>query len=99
MAAAKATPDIATLGSDIAALKRDVAVMMRQLTGNPSNGAGTVRQAATRLGDEATALYEQIAAAGTNSHRALAHRVEERPATSLLIAFALGLLGGHLLLR
>jgi len=99
MAAAKAIPDIATLGNDLAALKRDVAVIMRHLKGEPTGGAGALHQAATKLSDEASALYEQVAAAGTNSHRALAQRIEERPVTSLLIAFALGLLGGRVLLR
>ena len=44
-------------------------------------------------------LYDTIASEGQRQAAALAHTVEEKPLASVLIAFAIGFVGGRILLR
>jgi len=88
--------DLDTIRDDIDALRKDLARLMEHVkSGAMHNIAGQVEE----MSDEARRLYNQALAEGERGAEALARQVEERPLTSLLIAFGLGFIGGRLVLR
>jgi ElaB/YqjD/DUF883 family membrane-anchored ribosome-binding protein len=95
--AAKEKSDLDAIADDVAALKRDIAALMTHIPGNGS--AGAVREATTRLGEEAKELYARLAAEGERTAQAIGRHVDEQPLTSVLVAFAAGFLAGRLLAR
>jgi hypothetical protein len=93
-------PELDAIVSDLAALRRDFAKLTDHLKSGAINGAKRgARDAAGHLGDEAERLYENLAAQGERSIKAIGRQVEEQPVLSLLLAFALGFVGSRLLLR
>jgi ElaB/YqjD/DUF883 family membrane-anchored ribosome-binding protein len=96
-AAAKEKTDLDTLADDVAALKRDLTALIAHIRGDGL--AGAARQATAQLGDEAKEFYAKLAAEGERTAQAIARHVDEQPLTSVLIAFAAGLLAGRLLTR
>ncbi len=66
--------------------------LVRSLGGDSGDIAGNVSQ-------EARQLYDRLAKEGERSAAALAREFEQRPLTTLLIAFAVGFIGGRLLPR
>ena len=92
--------DLEAIMNDIASLKRDVGALTENLkTGIGNDATGVGRNAAARLSNEARRLYGNFAEQGQHSVKALSRHVEEQPVTSLLIAFAVGMIGSRLLLR
>ena len=84
-----AESDLTQIVNDIQALKADLARLVEHLkTG-----------ATETVSNEASRLYETITAEGQRQAAALAHTVEEKPLASVLIAFAVGFIGGRILLR
>ncbi len=84
-----ADSDLNRIASDVQALKDDLARLLEHLkTGATDTVSG-----------EATRLYETLTTEGQRQAAALAHSVEERPLASVLIAFAIGFVGGRILLR
>jgi ElaB/YqjD/DUF883 family membrane-anchored ribosome-binding protein len=83
------TPDLAQLKADIADLKSAFSKLVDDAKKGATKGVGR----------EAERLYSQLADTSERSASALAREVEERPLTSLLIAFAIGFIGGRLLTR
>jgi len=79
--------DLDVIAKDIAVLRKDIGVLLRQM----KNGT---TEAAT---DELRSLYESLASEGEHAVSALTQKVEERPFTSLLIAFAAGFIGSRFL--
>ena len=84
-----AESDLTQIVNDIQALKADLARLVEHLK------AG----ATETVSNEASRLYETISAEGQRQAAALAHTVEEKPLASVLIAFAIGFVGGRILLR
>ena len=84
-----ADSDIARLSSDIQALKEDLARLLEHLKSD----------ATEKVTGEASRLYETLTTEGQRQAAALAHSVEEKPLASVLIAFAIGFIGGRILLR
>jgi hypothetical protein len=83
------TADLDTVTKDVAALKSDIGTLM-----------GHVKtDAAEAFNGGARRLYGSLAAEGERSMAAIAHQVEERPFSSLLIAFAVGFIGSRMLAR
>ncbi len=107
----EASPELEAIISDIASLKHDIATLAGHLRSGGVNAASdaargaagqlsdAARGAAGQLSDEALRVYENLAAQGQRSAKAIGRQVEEQPVMSLLLAFALGLLGGRLLSR
>jgi ElaB/YqjD/DUF883 family membrane-anchored ribosome-binding protein len=84
-----ADSDLTRIASDIQALKDDLARLLAH-----------VKTGATEtVSSEASKLYDTITAEGQRQAAALAHSVEEKPLASVLIAFAIGFVGGRILLR
>jgi hypothetical protein len=93
-------PDLTSITGDIAALKRDLAQLMRHLKLDATETTRTApRSAVDEIGGEAMRAYETLAAQGERSVQAIGRQVEEQPIMSLLLAFAVGLLGSRMLSR
>jgi len=84
-----ADTDIAKIASDIQALKKDLA----QLVEHIKTGATDTVSA------EANRIYDNIASEGQRQAAALAQSVEEKPLTSVLIAFGIGFIAARVLSR
>lgn len=81
--------DLQKIVDDIQALKKDLARLMAH-----------VKTGATEtVTEEASRLYDTVATEGQRQAAALARSVEEKPITSVLVAFAVGFLSGRILLR
>jgi hypothetical protein len=93
------SPDLQVIIDDIAALKRDLATLIRGLKSDAAGGVAGAKSAVEQLGDEALQVYENLAAQGERSLKAIGRQVEEQPAISLLVAFALGFIGSRILSR
>lgn len=88
--------DLDTIRDDIDTLRKDLARLMEHAkSGALHNIAGQVED----MSDEARRLYNRAVAEGERGADALARQVEERPLTSLLVAFGLGFIGGRVILR
>jgi len=87
-AAEDVADEVARLRDDLAALKSDIARLVQSM-----------RDDAGELGDEAHDLYARLSKEGERSARAVIREVEERPLAALLIAFAVGFIGGRFLPR
>jgi len=96
---AETTPDLAAITNDIATLKRDLAALIEDMKGYVSGDVACARSAVGQFRDETLRVYENLTARGERSVKALGHRVEEHPVTSLLIAFAAGVIGSRMLSR
>jgi ElaB/YqjD/DUF883 family membrane-anchored ribosome-binding protein len=94
-----ANSELQTITSDVAALKRDLATLARAMKTDLSEDAARAHSAVGQLGDEALRVYENFAAQGERSVKAIGRQVEEQPIMSLLVAFAVGFLGSRLLSR
>lgn len=88
--------DLDAIRDDIDMLRKDLARLMEHVkSGALHNIAGQVED----MSDEARRLYNRALAEGERGADALARQVEERPLTTLLIAFGLGFIGGRMVLR
>lgn len=81
--------ELDTIMTDIADLKKDLGRLMDHVKNN----------AAATVTDETKRIYNTVWAEGERSASALAQRIEDQPLASILIAFALGFVGGNLLKR
>lgn len=95
----EASGDLQAIMSDVAALKRDLAALVRTMKTDVSENVACARSAVGQLGDEALRVYENMAAQGERSVKAIGRQVEEQPIMSLLLAFAAGFLGSRFLSR
>jgi ElaB/YqjD/DUF883 family membrane-anchored ribosome-binding protein len=94
------SPALAKIMDDIAALRRDLAGLASQLKNSAVQGAGDAAQhAVDQIGENARRIYGNLAEQGERSAKAIGRQVEGQPIISLLIAFAVGLVGGRFLSR
>ncbi len=91
--------DLQAIMSDVVALKRDLAALVRTMKTDVSGNVASARSAVGQLGDEALRVYENVAAQGERSVKAIGRQVEERPVMTLMLAAAVGFLGSRLLSR
>ena len=95
-----AAPDIYQLKEDVLALTRDLAALTDKMKTVAVDGPSeTVRGSVEELGDKARILYEQVAAQGERSAKAVSRQIEVQPILSLLVAFAVGFCVSRLLSR
>jgi ElaB/YqjD/DUF883 family membrane-anchored ribosome-binding protein len=92
--------DLQAITSDIASLKHDLAALTRHLKLAASEKTRTAAQSAVeQISDEASRAYENLTSQGKRAVKAIGRQVEEQPLVSLLLAFAVGFLGGRMLSR
>jgi ElaB/YqjD/DUF883 family membrane-anchored ribosome-binding protein len=96
---AEASGDLQAIMSDVAAVKRDLAALVRGMKTDVSEDVACARSAVGDLGDEVVRVYENLSAQGDRSVKAVGRQVGEQPLMSLLVAFAVGVLGSRLLSR
>ena len=88
------------VSDDIAALKDDVAALIRQMKELAVREAGRFGQeTADSLSDHASGLYETVSETGRRSADTVAAHIEEKPITSLLLAFAAGFIFSKIVTR
>jgi len=96
---AEASANLQAIMSDVAALKRDLAALVCNVKSDISGEVASARSAVGQFGDEALRVYENLAAQGERSVKAIGRQVEERPVMRLLLAVAVGFLGSRMLSR
>ena len=87
-AAEDVADEVNRLREDLAALKGDIARLVKSM-----------RSDAGEIGEEAQQLYAKLARDSERSARVIVRELEERPLTTLLIAFAVGFIAGRFLPR
>jgi ElaB/YqjD/DUF883 family membrane-anchored ribosome-binding protein len=97
---AEAPASFDTIVDDLGTLKRDLARLMDQMKSGAIDGASeTAQNLLSQINERASDLYENMSDQGERSVKALTRQVEERPITSLLVAFGIGLIASRLLSR
>ena len=94
--ASEAAMEMEKLRADIATLRDDVSRLVKTLA---SEAKGLASEAKGDASEEVRRLYAKLSEQSGRSAKALAHEVEERPLTALLLAFGIGFIGGTLLRR
>jgi ElaB/YqjD/DUF883 family membrane-anchored ribosome-binding protein len=88
------------VSDDIAALKDDVASLVRQIKELALREAGRFSQdAAETISDRAADLYETVSDTGRRGADKVTAHIEDKPVTSLLIAFAAGFIFSKIVTR
>jgi hypothetical protein len=85
----EAAAELEKIRNDVASLRADLARLVSTLT----------RNATGEVSEEARRLYARLSDQGERSARAIAREVEERPLTTILLAFGIGFIGGSFLRR
>jgi ElaB/YqjD/DUF883 family membrane-anchored ribosome-binding protein len=92
--------DIDAVIADVAALKKDLAKAIDRFRNTSLDEAVEhVQDLAEQVGDNVTELYKDAAKRGQRGAKALSQKVEDQPLTSLMVAFAAGLVIGRILSR
>jgi ElaB/YqjD/DUF883 family membrane-anchored ribosome-binding protein len=95
-----ASASVDAIVDDLAALKRDFGRLMEQVKSGAVDGAGkTAQDLLEQLNERASDLYDRVSEQGESSVKAISRQVEERPFTSLLVAFGVGVIASRLLSR
>ena len=88
------------IAADLAALKRDFASLLSTLKATqPAQAKEAVQHAAEQLTGKAADIYGQATAQAGRGAKVLAQEIEERPLTTLLLAFSIGFIASRLLSR
>ena len=87
---------LATLSDDLNAVKRDVAALMDHLKSGAKSGA---QSAIDQVDGSAREFYRNAAKQSQKSANLISNQIEEQPLAALLIAVALGYVGGRLMSR
>lgn len=103
MAEYKTADELDTLKKDMARLREDMEALTLALRSDAETATEDQRAAVRRFGETAKArarLYgERAAGYGRDGWGQIEHQIEERPLTSMLMAFGLGMVLGKLLDR
>ena len=92
--------DIDAVIADVAALKKDLAKAIDRFRNTSMDDAVEhVQELAEQVGDNVTELYRDAAKRSQRGAKALSKKVEDQPLTSLMVAFAAGLVIGRILSR
>ena len=86
--------------NDIAALRSDIATLASRMSASTIDAtADATRNVVDQVSGEASRVYGCVAAQAERSAKAIGRQIEEQPVISLLVVFALGFLGSHLMSR
>jgi len=89
-----------TIVDDLGTLKRDIGRLMDQMKTGAVDGASEAAQnLLNQLNERASDIYDNLSDQGERSVKAISRQVEERPITSLLVAFGVGMIVSRLLSR
>jgi ElaB/YqjD/DUF883 family membrane-anchored ribosome-binding protein len=89
-----------TIVDDLGTLKRDIGRLMDQMKTGAVDGASEAAQnLLNQLNERASDIYDNLSDQGERSVKAISRQVEERPITSLLVAFGVGMVVSRLLSR
>jgi ElaB/YqjD/DUF883 family membrane-anchored ribosome-binding protein len=89
-----------TIVDDLGMLKRDIGRLMDQMKTGAVDGASEAAQnLLNQLNERASDIYDNLSDQGERSVKAISRQVEERPITSLLVAFGVGMIVSRLLSR
>jgi len=89
-----------TIVDDLGTLKRDIARLMDQMKTGAVDGASEAAQnLLNQLNERASDIYDNLSDQGERSVKAISRQVEERPITSLLVAFGVGMIVSRLMSR
>lgn len=95
--------ELSAIKGDLGQLRQDMAALTRALADSAEGGArdvaDKVRDMAAKTQDGAERLSRAALAQGEQSFHAIATQIEQRPFTSILAAFGVGLVIGRLLDR
>jgi len=92
--------DIDAVIADVASLKRDLAKALdRFRNASLDDAVEHVQDLAEQVGDNVTELYKDAAKRSQRGAKALSRTVEDQPLTSVMVAFAAGLIIGRILSR
>jgi ElaB/YqjD/DUF883 family membrane-anchored ribosome-binding protein len=91
-----ATSDLDDIRGDLDELRRNLAMLMEHVKNSAAN---RVTGSVEGMTEEARQLYGRLAEEYEEHAETLARQVEERPLSSLLIAFLVGVVAGRILLR
>ncbi len=96
----EAAPELNKAADDIAALKEDVAALIKQVKEIAKREANRFsHDTAEKISGRAADLYETVSETSRKSADAITAHVEEKPISSLLIAFAAGFIFSKILTR
>ena len=95
-ASGEAGADLQSIMNDLASLRDDIAALTKHVGNNAYDASSA---AAEQVGARASKVYDNMAAQGQRSAKAIGQQVEEQPLMTLLIAFALGFVGSRMLQR
>ncbi|HEY2890692.1 MAG TPA: hypothetical protein VGJ31_08685 [Dongiaceae bacterium] len=89
-----------TIVDDLGTLKRDIGRLMDQMKTGAVDGASEAAQnLLNQLNERASDIYDNLSDQGERSVKAISRQVEERPITSLLVAFGVGMIVSRLMSR
>jgi ElaB/YqjD/DUF883 family membrane-anchored ribosome-binding protein len=89
-----------TIVDDLGTLKRDIGRLMDQMKSGAVDGASEAAQnLLNQLNERASDIYDNLSDQGERSVKAISRQVEERPITSLLVAFGVGMIVSRLMSR
>jgi ElaB/YqjD/DUF883 family membrane-anchored ribosome-binding protein len=96
----EAPPSFGTVVDDLGTLKRDIGRLVDQMKTGAVDGASEAAQnLLNQLNERASDIYDNLSDQGERSVKAISRQVEERPITSLLVAFGVGMIVSRLLSR
>jgi ElaB/YqjD/DUF883 family membrane-anchored ribosome-binding protein len=96
----EAPPSFDTVVDDLGTLKRDIGRLVDQMKTGAVDGASEAAQnLLNQLNERASDIYDNLSDQGERSVKAISRQVEERPITSLLVAFGVGMIVSRLLSR
>jgi ElaB/YqjD/DUF883 family membrane-anchored ribosome-binding protein len=97
---AEAPASFDTVVDDLGTLKRDIGRLVDQMKSGAVDGASEAAQnLLNQLNERASDIYDNLSDQGERSVKAISRQVEERPITSLLVAFGVGMIVSRLLSR
>jgi ElaB/YqjD/DUF883 family membrane-anchored ribosome-binding protein len=89
-----------TIVDDLGTLKRDIGRLMDQMKTGAVDGASEAAQnLLNQLNERASDIYDNLSDQSERSVKAISRQVEERPITSLLVAFGVGMIVSRLMSR